>query len=110
MRRALLATLAGLSLISLLVACQRGEGKTPFQRDMERICHAERLSGAHEQHEGHRSLLVGQWLAENLETPEARSLLAQIFQAAPAEKSALLTEAAREAGIRDCPIAQVWGR
>lgn len=102
-----------LALFGLLAAfgCQKGaEAPTPFERDVDRICHAEEHSKAAEQHEGARGLAVAQWLGANIETQEGRELLARMNRDGngPADKARVLDEAAAAAGIEHCPTARAW--
>lgn len=80
-----------------------------LDRDIDRICHAERHSGALEQPEGYRQMAVAQWLANNLRTEEARKLLIELTALAPKEKVARLEASARKAGLKHCDLAQSWG-
>jgi hypothetical protein len=115
--RCLAARIAVLAALVWLATagCQTGgpsDSKTaesPFQRDMARICNGEQRSGALSQPPEQRQMLVAQWLATNIETADARSLLAQIVQSAPADKVTLLRDAATRAGIDDCPLIRAWG-
>lgn len=100
--------LAGLAA---LFGCQKGTtAPTPYERDLDRICHAEEQSGAAEQHEGARALAVAQWLGANIETQQGRELLASMNApgVGPADKARILDEAAASAGIEHCPTARAW--
>jgi hypothetical protein len=101
-----------LTLVGLvaLFGCQKGEkAPTAYERDVDRICHAEEHSGAAE-HDGPRTLVIAQWLGENIETDEGRELLARVTRDDndPAAKARILDEAATAAGIDDCPTARTW--
>ena len=83
-------------------------GATPYDRDINRICDVERLSGALEQPEGARQLAIAQWLPGALETEDAHAFLVRIGQARPRHKAAALDAEAKKAGLTDCPLARAW--
>jgi hypothetical protein len=102
----MLATLA-------LAACQKGEGHSApvakeYARDVERICDAERLSGALEQPEEARQMTIAQWLGPAIETEEAREFLAALTQVTGAAKAERLRDEARRVGLDGCALAASW--
>jgi len=95
-----------------LLGCQQGQhgdpAQTPYARDIDKICHAEERSGALEQPESQRGLVVAQWLGGNLESDGARTFLVRLAQADPAGKTALLEAESRALGMSGCPLAASW--
>jgi len=109
MRLALIAALT----CSCLVGCDRSEGASTnvpaaYRADIENLCHAEERSGALEQDESTRQMLVASWLANAVQTDEAREFLAGLAAVAPAEKAKRRAAEAKRAGVDPCPIANVW--
>jgi hypothetical protein len=96
-----------------LTACQKGESHsapvtTPYAQDIQKICDAERLSGALEQPEGARQMAIAQWLGPAIETDEARTFLASLAQVTGAAKGDRLRDEARRVGLDDCALAASW--
>jgi hypothetical protein len=92
-------------------ACARSGAAEPsaYQRDIDRLCHAQEHSGALQLEPGHRPVAIAQWLAENLETDEVREVLVEFQRAAdPAAKQAILEREAAAVGLPHCPLADVW--
>lgn len=81
-----------------------------YSRDIERVCFAEKLSGALERPASERMFTVADWLGRNIETEQGRAFLAELARVAPADKPAFLERAAREAGLAECPLATTWSR
>jgi len=96
----------------VLAACQSGKAQKrrdeTYANDVEKICNAEKMSGALEEDPNARATLVAVWLGNNLVTPEARDLMVRQAQLPPNDKAALLRAEAREVGLADCPIADTW--
>lgn len=99
-------------LACAVLGCQQGQqveqAQTPYARDIDKICHAEERSGALEQPESQRGLVVAQWLGGNIESDGARAFLVRLVQADPARKTALLETESRALGITGCPLARSW--
>jgi len=83
-------------------------GATPYDRDIDRICNVERLSGALDVPEGGRQLAIAQWLPGALETEDAHTFLVKFGRLGPAEKAAALDAEAKKAGLAECPLARSW--
>jgi len=81
---------------------------TPIQRDLDRICNAEEQSGALHEAPNARATHVGIWLANNLESQQARDLSAKLVALAPEERIAHLKGVLREHQLSDCEIIQTW--
>ncbi|RMH39369.1 MAG: hypothetical protein D6689_16760 [Deltaproteobacteria bacterium] len=79
-----------------------------YADDVRKICHAERLSGALEVDPNARQIHVAQWLGRALVTAEARALMARQAALPPAERAAVLREAAAAVGLAGCPTADTW--
>jgi hypothetical protein len=79
-----------------------------YGRDFERLCNAETYSGASEQPEEARPLMVAQWLGPNLETSEAHDFLVHIQPLGPMDKFVAIDGEAHRLGLTDCPLALVW--
>jgi hypothetical protein len=94
--------------------CQQGNppasGPTsPYGQDLGRLCHSEERSGALDHPEAQRSMVVAQWLGNNIQTEEGRAFLVRLARTPPAEKAALLKAEAARSGLSDCPLAKSWG-
>lgn len=102
------------ALLSLaVVGCQRGDSSrdwkaSPLGRDVDRICNAVVQSGAAEQPEGSRQLLVAQWLGSSIESQDGRSFLAGLARVEGAAKADALEAKAKEVGLSSCPLAAEW--
>lgn len=77
--------------------------------DLDRICNAERYSGALEQEEGARALATARWLALNLRSQEGRDLSATLAKLPNPERIARLRRAAAAESISPCPMLASWG-
>jgi hypothetical protein len=114
----------------VVTACQSGSGATTkppppkgtepgsaagsdwktsaYGRDFERLCNAEKYSGALEEPEEARPLMVAQWLGPNLETSQAHDFLVHIQPLGPMDKYVAIDGEAHRLGLTDCPLALVW--
>ena len=95
--------------IGLAAAC-RGDAPptdTPYARDVDRICHAAEHSGA-DRESGGRSLVIAEWLATHLESPEGRELMRALSSRPDGERGALLGSEAARVGIRSCAMLAEW--
>ena len=81
---------------------------TPMARDIDRICNAEELSGALDLQPGERAMHAGIWLAENLESQEARNLSAALTKLSPDERIARLQNEVEANRIPSCEILHAW--
>jgi hypothetical protein len=105
-----------LAVAALVVctACQGGKPsseawkETGYGRDMEKVCNAMKESGAAEQPEETRMIMIARWLGKNLETNKMHAFLVKIQPLAPDEKAAAFEAEARSVGLADCPIAREW--
>ena len=98
-------------------SCQRGTPagadpepwrKTPFGRDVDRICNAEARSGANENPYSNRDVQVAMWLGQQIESDEGRNLLATLSPLPPPRKVQELDAAAAKVGLADCATARSW--
>lgn len=97
------------SVLGLASGCSRdSRGPSAYQQDIDRLCHAEQHSGAHQLDPDYRPVAIAQWLAENLETAEVREVLVEFQAGSPAEKRAVLEREAAAVGLVDCPLAKTW--
>jgi hypothetical protein len=80
-----------------------------YRAEVADICFAEERSGALEQAEGERLMIVAQWLGTRIHTQPGRDFLAGVARASPAEKAALLQAEATRLGLASCPLVQSWG-
>jgi hypothetical protein len=80
-----------------------------YQAEVADICFAEERSGALQQDESQRLMIVAQWLGTRIGTQQGRDFLAGIARAAPAEKVTLLQAESRRVGLASCPLVQSWG-
>ncbi len=81
---------------------------TPIKRDLDRICNAEEQSGALHEAPNARATHVGMWLANNLESQQARDLSAKLVALAPEERIAHLKGVLSEHQLSDCEIIRTW--
>jgi hypothetical protein len=103
--------LGSLLAVCIAAACARSDGAEPsaYQRDIDRLCHAQEHSGALQLEPGYRPVAIAQWLAENLETDEVRKVLGEFQRAeTPSAKQAILEREAAAVGLPHCPLADVW--
>lgn len=93
--------------------CQRNDAPasedTPYAREVGDICAGEERSGALEQPENQRAIVLAQWLGTRVHSDEGRALLARLSRAAPAEKASILRAEAARVGLDACPLAGSWG-
>ena len=110
------------ALLTLLLACgcqpkaeqdavpQAAQSQTAMQRDLDRICSAEQLSGALELQPCERAMHVGIWLAKNIESQDGRELSARLAKLPPAERVTHLQETLAEHKVSSaCQIVSTWG-
>jgi hypothetical protein len=83
-------------------------GPSRYGRDIERLCNAEAESGALEEAEEARQIIVAKWLGANIETPEGHAFLAKIQPLAAGDKAAALDREAQKVGLAGCPLARRW--
>lgn len=93
---------------SAKAASKPASGDEGYARDVDRICNAEKKSGADELDEGARSMHVAQWLGANIETAAGRDLLGRLRPLKPQDKVELLEGQALEVGLEDCALARSW--
>ena len=107
--------------VAVLAACQSEKSSDPktsdpkpaaepseYHADVARICDVEKLSGADAEETTARSIIAAEWLGRNIETQEARDLLAKVATLPAAEKARTLRAEAQSAGLDDCPTAAAW--
>jgi hypothetical protein len=112
-------------------ACQRGESDAPrdkpapapaptpaptpaapdpaaFRRDVDRICNVAERAGIGQ--EGvNPDVAQADWLAENIETNEARALIREINGLPAAQRAAAYDAVAAKVGLTGgCPTARAW--
>jgi hypothetical protein len=80
-----------------------------YQAEVADICFAEERSGALQQDQGQRLMVVAQWLGTRISTQQGRDLLAGVARAPAAEKARLLEAESRRVGLASCPLVQSWG-
>jgi hypothetical protein len=99
-------------IVLVAVACQRGSDAprvdAAYVRDIERVCDARRLADVESQPGANPQLVVAQWLGANLETEEARGLLARLAGMQGAAKIAALDGEAKRVGRGECALAREW--
>lgn len=79
-----------------------------FRAEVADVCFAEERSGALDQPEDQRLIVVAQWLGTRIHSQQGRDFLAAVARASPAEKAALLQAEAARAGLASCPLVQSW--
>lgn len=98
-----------LALALALAACRSDSKVDPaYSRDIDRICHVERHSGADQDETAARPIIAAEWLGRNLETQAARDFLATVARLDPAAKPAALRAEAKRTGVAGCPTAAAW--
>lgn len=80
---------------------------TPYAADIQRICHAMHLSGA-DTDPGGAQVVVANWLAGHIETPQAHDFLVEIAPLVGAAKADRLDAEAHKVGLPDCALAPIW--
>ena len=86
------------------------EPGSPYAKDVDKLCHALTLSGAMDQPEDARQLVVAKWLGGNLDTAEIHTFLVKLQALAPADKVAALDAEAKKVGLADCPLSAAWAK
>lgn len=99
-----------------MIGCQQGnppapaaDSVSPYVQELTHICNSEERSGALEYPEGQRSMVVAQWLGDNVQTEQGRAFLVRLAKTPPAEKAAVLQQEAAQSGLPSCPLARSWG-
>ncbi|QDE81872.1 hypothetical protein BHS07_10110 [Myxococcus xanthus] len=92
--------LGGLA-VALVTACGS------YKRDMEDACHAVERSKARELPIAEEEILTraASWAAERARTSDGQMFWAAIVNINPQDKAKVLRDAAKEAGVVDCPLA-----
>lgn len=112
MKSRLVLTLA----LASLAACQSGSsapasgGAGAMRRDLDKICHAKKLSGADQDSSGQGTYMMAQWLNSNITSEEGRAFLVE-FAKLGQDKDARrkhLQVAATKYGLTDCPLIDDW--
>jgi hypothetical protein len=85
-----------------------GDALKAYTQDFERLCNAEQLSGALDQPEEARTLMVAQWLGKHLETSQVHDFLVHIQRLGAADKADVLDGEAKRLGLASCPLSAVW--
>ena len=77
--------------------------------DFEKICNAEKLSGAAAETEpSQKAMKMAQWIGENVHSSDAKNAMSALASVSPDDKERLLKQAAHEAGYDGpCPIADM---
>jgi hypothetical protein len=107
--------LAALGLVALIAAAAGCEsekaGNATLARELDKICHAvERAGAAAEPEPANQMAMVAMWLDQNVKSDEGLAFL-RAFSRLGEDKAArrtMLEDAARAAGIRDCPLLAFW--
>ena len=97
-------------LVSLFaVGCHRDKAPpAPYARDIEKLCNVSVLSGADPSSPNGRTITIANWLAANLETPEAHDFLIRIQPLDGEAKARALDDEAHKVGQADCALAGEW--
>ena len=103
---------AGFALLSG-TGCQRGEvprewKQSALGRDVDRICHVMKYSGAEQEGQENHAYMTAQWLGENLESGEGRDFLVEIAQLDATRKVQRLEAKAQQLGVTECPTVAMW--
>lgn len=80
-----------------------------YAADIADICFGQERSGALEQDESQRAMIVAQWLGTRIRTQQGRDFLASLAPADPSQKVALLQTESRKVGLNECPLVVSWG-
>lgn len=89
--------------------------RTAYDRDLERVCMMEEMSGALELEPANRALHSASWLATHLESQEGRDLSEKLTRLAPPERIAHLEGELKKAqfddkSIKSCEVLYSWGK
>ncbi|HVK82904.1 MAG TPA: hypothetical protein VM513_02300 [Kofleriaceae bacterium] len=110
----------GACLVLACVGCQKGEGDAPasgqsvraappgseYAKDIEALCDV--MTRANAPDDDSRTLIVANWLAANLKTPESRQFLIKIQPLGGNDKAAALEAEAKRVGLSGCALAAEW--
>lgn len=82
-------------------------GCASYKRDMENACHAVERSKVRELPIKEEDVLTvaASWAAERARTPEGQRIWNTVGNVTPLSKAEVFRDAAKEAGIVDCPFA-----
>ena len=103
---------AGFALLTSS-GCQRGEvqgawNQSALGRDLDRICHVMKYSGAEQEGPENHAYMTAQWLGEHLESGEGRDFLVEIAQLDAMHKVQQLEAKAQQLGVPECPTVAMW--
>ena len=107
-------------LLVVCLGCQKGEGDAPasgqsvraappgsgYAKDIEALCDVIARSGAPD--DDSRTMLIANWLAANLTTPESRQFLIKIQPLQGEAKANALEAEAKRVGLSGCALAAEW--
>lgn len=110
----------GACLLVASIGCQKGEGDVPasgqsvraappgsaYAKDIEALCDV--IARADAPDDDARTLIVANWLAANLTTPESRQFLIKIQPLGGNDKAAALEAEAKRVGLTGCALAAEW--
>lgn len=107
-------------LLVVSFGCQQGEGTpppsgesvrtaapgSPYANDIEALCDVIARSQAPD--DDSRTLIIANWLAANMKTPESRQFLIKIQPLAGDAKADALEGEAKRVGLSGCALAAQW--
>lgn len=99
-----------LAVLALAAGCSGGGGgKSPLAADLDQICNAIERSGATDLEPADRAYTIAMWLPANVSQAGRDWLVewAQLGEDKPARR-AMLERAAKQAGVKDCPLLAMW--
>ena len=79
-----------------------------YAKDIDALCNSMVNSGASEQPDGARQLMVAQYLGKAIQTDAAHNFLVGIQPLQGAAKSEALNAEATRVGLHGCPLANEW--
>lgn len=99
--------------VGIVAGCQRSADTaappvSAYRADIENLCDVVVRSGADRMDASERALVIANWLAAHLQTPEAHDYLIKIQPLAGEAKAAALEAEASRVGLTRCALATEW--
>jgi len=99
--------------LGIVAGCQRSAEPAPppvsdYRADIENLCDVIVRSGADRMDPSERALVIANWLAARLKTPEAHDYLIKIQPLSGEDKATALEAEAKRVGLTRCALAAEW--
>ena len=89
-------------------SCGHDVEEQTFGQGMSVICSSPTRVAGHGSSAPARAVAASIWVSAHLTNPEARELYAGLASLSPEHKALAVRTAASRAGLRQCPIADLW--